>query len=110
MGDESAETARGIHDRLRIARERAGLSQGQVARLLEWHRPTLSEIEAGRRRVEASELSRLAELYGVNVEWLLGKSNASDEPLKVAAREIERLKPEELDVLLDLIASIRRKG
>ena len=43
----------GIAHRLRMAREMAGLSQGQVAKELGWHRPTVSEIEAGRRRVSA---------------------------------------------------------
>ena len=36
-----------VAERLRLAREQAGLSQGQVARLLGKHRPTISEIEAG---------------------------------------------------------------
>ena len=35
-----------IAARLRAAREAAGLSQGQVAKLLKLHRPTVSEIEA----------------------------------------------------------------
>ena len=37
-----------IAARIRAAREAAGLSQGQVARKLKMHRPTISEIEAGR--------------------------------------------------------------
>ena len=46
-----------IASRLRSAREMAGLSQGQVAKMLGMHRPTISEIEAGRRSEEhTSEL------------------------------------------------------
>ena len=48
--------------RLRIAREHAGLSQGQVAKLMDYHRPTISEIEAGRRKVSAQELTRFSKL------------------------------------------------
>jgi transcriptional regulator with XRE-family HTH domain len=51
-----------IASRLRLARESAGLSQGQVAKKMNLHRPTVSEIEAGRRRVSAEELARFAEL------------------------------------------------
>jgi transcriptional regulator with XRE-family HTH domain len=51
-----------IASRLRLARENAGLSQGQVAKKMNLHRPTVSEIEAGRRRVSAEELARFAEL------------------------------------------------
>ena len=53
-----------IASRLRLSREMAGLTQGQVAKSLDWHRPTVSEIEAGRRRVSAEELTALAKMYG----------------------------------------------
>src|SRR5260221_9781503 len=56
--------------RLRLAREQAGLSQGQVARLLGLHRTSVTETEAGRRRVTAEELAHLARIYGVSVAWL----------------------------------------
>lgn len=92
--------------RLRLARERAGLSQGQAAKLLEMHRPTVSEVEAGRRRVQAEELSRFASLYAVSVEWLLGREEAPD--VLVAARELERLKPDDREKVLDLIRSLAR--
>ena len=59
-----------LAQRLRISRERAGLSQGQVARLLNIHRPTISEIEAGRRKVSVEELIKFSEIYGVEVSWL----------------------------------------
>lgn len=51
-----------IAARLRVAREAAGLSQGQVAKLMGLHRPTISEIEAGRRRVTGEELVQFAKL------------------------------------------------
>lgn len=57
--------------RLRQAREASGLSQGEVARRIDYHRPTISEIEAGRRQVGALELVTLARLYHVSVVWLL---------------------------------------
>lgn len=58
-----------LAERLRIAREQAGLSQGQTAKLLDLHRPTISEIEAGRRKVKAEELAQFGEAYGVSVAW-----------------------------------------
>lgn len=60
-----------IGKRLRLAREQAGLSQSQVAKLLGVHRPTISEMEAGRRKVTAEELSELARVYDVRMEWLV---------------------------------------
>lgn len=61
-----------IASRLRQARLMAGLSQQHVANLLMVHRPSVSEIEAGRRNVTAVELVKLARIYGVSSYWLLG--------------------------------------
>lgn len=97
--------------RLREARKLAGISQGQVAKLLGMHRPTISEIEAGNRRVSAEELSQLAGIYDVTVSWLLAetadKLEEGDSRLQLAARELSKLKPDDLDRLLRLLASMR---
>jgi transcriptional regulator with XRE-family HTH domain len=100
-----------IASRLREARKMAGLSQGHVAKMLEMHRPTISEIEAGNRRVSAEELSRFAEIYDVTVSWLLAESaeklDTDDPRLQLAARELSKLKPDDLDRLMRLLASMR---
>lgn len=100
-----------IASRLREARKMAGISQGQVAKLLEMHRPTISEIEAGNRRVSAEELSKFAEIYDVTVSWLLAETaeqlETDDPRLQLAARELSKLKPNDLDRLLRLLASMR---
>lgn len=100
-----------IAERLREARKAAGLSQGQVAKLLQMHRPTISEIEAGNRRVSAEELVKFTETYDVTVSWLLGETaeqlEMDDPRLQLAARELSKLKPDDLDRLLRLLASMR---
>lgn len=99
-------------DRLKIARKRAGLSQGQVAKLLGLHRPTISQIEAGDRSVKAGELLRFAEIYGVDVDWLAGSaaSHGVDDRVMLAARELSALAPEDLDKVMNLLASLRASG
>ena len=100
-----------IAGRLRLAREQAGLSQGQVALKLDLHRPTVSEIEAGRRRVSGDELSLFAELYKVSVSWLVRASDDKADPKRdkaeLAARELMKLKEKDLDLVLDLLGSLR---
>src|SRR5207247_8401296 len=90
-----------VASRIREARKAAGLSQGQVARLLGLQRPSVSEIEAGNRRVSADEIGRLAELFEVRASWLLGegaeKADPHDARLHLAARELAKLKPEDLE-------------
>jgi transcriptional regulator with XRE-family HTH domain len=103
-----------IASRIREARKMAGLSQAQVAKMLGLHRPSISEIEAGNRSVSAEEISKLAEIYEVSVSWLLGedteKLDVHDDRLQLAARELKKLKPEDLDRLLKLLASTRGSG
>jgi transcriptional regulator with XRE-family HTH domain len=101
-----------IASRLRLAREAAGLSQGQVAKMLNVHRPTISEIEAGRRRVSADELSQFAKIYGVSVSWLTAEQITKPEPaedrIMLAARQLSKMKDEDLDRLMNLLRMLRK--
>ena len=111
MSDTEAATRTLIAERVKEARKLAGLSQGHVAKILGLHRPSISEIEAGNRRVSAHELARLAEIYDVGVAWLLGEApdtlDARDPRLELAARELAKLKPDDLERLLKLLAAMR---
>jgi transcriptional regulator with XRE-family HTH domain len=84
-----------IAERLKEARQLVGLSQGHVAKMLGLHRRSVSEVEAGNRRVSADELARLAEIYDVSVDWLLGEApetlDARDVRLELAALELSKL-------------------
>jgi transcriptional regulator with XRE-family HTH domain len=100
-----------IGNRLKEARKLAGLSQQRAADLLDMHRPTVSEIEAGNRRVSADELSRFAKMYDVSVAFLTGDSPetlTTDDPrLQLAARELQKLKPQDVDNLLRILSAMR---
>ena len=100
-----------LSSRLTEARQQAGLSQGQVAKLLNMHRPTISEIEAGRRKVSSDELVNFADLYDVDMEWLAGRvgidSNIARNRLHLAARELAKLKTEDLNTVLELLKTMR---
>jgi transcriptional regulator with XRE-family HTH domain len=100
-----------IANRLREARKLAGLSQGQVAKMMGLHRPTISEIEAGNRNVTATELTLFGEIYDVSVAWLSGegaeKLDPEDDRVQLAFRELQKLKPNDLDKLLRALAALR---
>ena len=109
MGDSARER---LATRLRLARESAGLTQGQVARRMHMHRPTVSEIEAGRRRVSAEELTQFAVLYGVSTAWLTSEREAGpgavDDRILLAARQLGKLKQADLDRLMNLVRMLRQ--
>lgn len=74
-----------LAERLRLAREYVGLKQEDVARHLAIPRSALSHIEAGQRKVDALELTRMAKLYQRPVNWFTGEQDASSElPEEVA--------------------------
>lgn len=104
----------GLAARLRMAREQAGLSQSQVAKILKLHRPAISEIEAGRRSVVAVELATFAEIYEVSIDWLIGRPNEgssiTNDRIELAARALAKLEDRDLDRVLELLKSLRREG
>ncbi len=102
-----------IAKRLKLARELAGLSQGQAAKKLEMHRPTISEIEAGRRNVKSDELGAFARLYGVEISWLAeGTIDQSkiDKSILAAARELSSMNDTDINTLINTIKMIKSSG
>jgi transcriptional regulator with XRE-family HTH domain len=103
-----------IAARLRQAREVAGLTQGQVARKMDLHRPTISEIEAGRRRVTAEELTKFADIYEVSIGWLTSdkdiESDELNDRIMLAARQLSKMQDDDLERLMSLIRMLRQSG
>lgn len=102
-----------ISSRLLIARQNSGLSQAQVAQQMNLPRPSITEIEAGRRRVSVEEMVQFADIYQVDLNWLSGQDADQVDPvrdkLQLAARQAVNLKPEDLEKVIDLLTSLRGK-
>jgi transcriptional regulator with XRE-family HTH domain len=95
--------------RLRIARERAGLTSGQADKLLSLEQGSVLKIETSARSLTVEELPKLAKTYGVDVAWLI-EPNASTPQrprLALAARELGKLKEEDLERVIALLSSLR---
>jgi len=60
-----------VGERLRIARESAGITQADAAASIDVARTTLVAIEQGQRRIRINELQRLSKLYRTSVNALL---------------------------------------
>lgn len=95
--------------RLRLARERAGLSLGQAATLLKVDRAYLEHLE-GLPSVLAAPVDQLAELYGVNVPWLLGEVPQHDYEAMKDARGYDKLTQHDKDVVAEFAASMPRNS
>lgn len=100
--------------RIKVAREQAGLSQAKVAKLLGVnHRPIISQIEAGQRKVSAEEIAKLSEIFKVSMTWLNGlkieDSESIDPKIELAARELSKINKKDLDKVLNLLSSLRKQ-
>lgn len=63
--------ARKLGERLKLARESAGMKQAEAAAAIDVVRTTLVAMEQGQRRVRMAELQKLARIYGKTVNALL---------------------------------------
>ncbi len=61
-----------INKNIKALREKAGLTQDDLARIMKVPRPAITMIEQGRRRVSADELTLLAKALKVTADQLLG--------------------------------------
>ena len=95
---------------LRIARNRSGLTQAQVAQRLGMRRPSISEIERGRRHVKAHELEAMASLYRVSTRFLMYGAGPKDGQLVgLVAEELALLTDADLDRLVRAIGIAKRR-
>ena len=62
-------------NRIRDLREDCDKTQQELAEYLQIHQTTYSDYELGRLNVPVPVLHKLADLYGVSIDYLLGRTN-----------------------------------
>ena len=81
--------------RLRELRQRCKLTQQGVADHLQIHRTTYNKYEAGFVTPDHQGLVRLAEVFGVTVDYLLGCDDEASAGLADADKQTMELTPQE---------------
>lgn len=89
---------------LKYYRKKAGKTQAQLSELLGMSLTAYGHYETGRRQITPDKLAKLADLYGVTVDDLIGRGSAED--VGKHPEEIPELQPEE-ETLIPLVASLR---
>ena len=92
-----------IGTRLKHLRENRGESQEDLARLLGYSRVTISRYESGERPISLKTLQRIADHYGVSINYFLGEESNEDrvaaqvrkarEELEQARKRLEEVVP-----------------
>ncbi|MBQ9843652.1 MAG: helix-turn-helix transcriptional regulator [Oscillospiraceae bacterium] len=65
-------------NRIRDLREDRDLKQKEVAEYLKIHQTTYSDYELGKLNVPVAVLHKLADYYGVSVDYLIGRTNIKE--------------------------------
>src|SRR5450830_262433 len=79
-----------LSKRIRSIREQLGYSQQRLAELLGISRVTVSQMEAGRRKLSASDLKKLSDILEMPADYLL---NPEKEPEVVIQQVRENVEP-----------------
>jgi transcriptional regulator with XRE-family HTH domain len=98
-----------IGDRLREAREKAGLSQVQLAKELGYESATaVSLIEAGDRKLKAKDIQKAAEALHQPIGYFLGQAGVIPD-IKVALRADKELTEEDKTAVLHFIELAKKR-
>ena len=104
--------------RLKIAREERGLTQEQAADRLNIAIGTLSGYERGYRGPSPEMLAKLADLYDVSTDWLLGRdpfvgripADSNYNKIVLIEKHVKRgLTLEEIDHILEVVGELTGK-
>lgn len=94
-------------------REQSGLSIAKAAEALGMPKSTYSSYEYGRSEPDIETLSKISKYYGVSVDYLIGKSGTSDNPMltakqkeKIALEKWLNLDDVKRQAVLDVMESI----
>ena len=76
---------------LKNLRMKKGYTQLQMAELLEIQRPTYSRYESGERQPDHATLLKLAEIFNVSIDYILGRTDFSVEENYIICENISAL-------------------
>lgn len=64
--------------RLRILRKKYGMTQAELANVLQYGCTAIANYESGRNQPSLQDLIKLADFFDVSTDFLLGRSNVPD--------------------------------
>ena len=104
---------REIGARIRRAREKAGLSQQELAQLLGYSSPaTVSNMEAGERRITVSDLSAVSNALGMAIDHFLPSTAAEDSArhFSLRAADLQNINPSARKAVVDFLTFAEKHG
>lgn len=109
---ESTKPSESFPGRLRAAREKRGLNQGDLAHRARLQASAISHFETGTRKPSFDNLRRLADALDVTTDYLLGRV-ADTQALQGADRlhrHLDRLTADDRDIAEDFLKMLADKA
>ena len=108
---KSSRPSEAFPGRLRAARERRGLSQGELANRADFQASAISHFETGTRKPSFDNLRRLADALEVTTDYLLGR--VTDAQALAGAdrlhRHLDRLTTADRDMAEDFLEMLANR-
>jgi transcriptional regulator with XRE-family HTH domain len=103
-----------IGDRIKTARDKEGLTQGELAKALGYSSPTfISLIEAGERKVRVDDLEKIARILHREVQYFInGQTSVSPPNFRMALRADKDLDEDDVrrvESLVDALKLIKKQ-
>jgi transcriptional regulator with XRE-family HTH domain len=98
-----------MRNRSKRAREQAGLSLAQAAKYLGMSQDAVAHIEDSDEAYDAADKIKLADAYGVGIEWMDGSRAERDYASIDSMRGADSLSFHDRDVLAEFAASLPRR-
>lgn len=97
-----------IGKRIKEAREKEGLKQAELAKLLKYGSPTfVSLIEDGKRKVRIDDLEKIAEILHRDVNYFINGGLVSKPDVQMALRAEKDLDQDDINKVETLIETLK---
>lgn len=103
--------------KLKILREEHNMLQSELAKLLNLAPSSISMYEKDERDPDTDTLKRIAEIFNVTSDYLLGidTNNTINEPIKIAAStknglDLSSMSEKDRQVIIDMYNALKNRG
>lgn len=105
-----------IGKNIKHLREQNGMTQQQIADLINMHRSNYSKVESGQRELSVGALCKIAQYFGVSLDDLVSGNGempeevtVEDKTLMEQVRLIQELEPEDQSMVFRMIDTLLTK-